>query len=77
MLGKIGTTELVVILAIVLIVFGVGKLPDIGGALGKAISDFRRAQREVGDTIEAAKEGIKEVKGEIEEVVKPEDSKTT
>ena len=76
-LNSIGPTELILVLAIVVIVFGVGKLPDIGGALGKAIGDFKRAQREVGDSVEAAKEGIKEIKGEIEEVVKSEDLKNT
>jgi sec-independent protein translocase protein TatA len=35
----------VAILIIVLILFGVGRLPSVGGALGTAISDFRRAVR--------------------------------
>jgi sec-independent protein translocase protein TatA len=34
-----------VILLIVLIVFGAGKLPQIGGALGKSIHEFRKASR--------------------------------
>lgn len=37
----IGMPELVVILVIVLIIFGAGKLPEIGGALGKGISNFK------------------------------------
>lgn len=40
---SIGPTELIIVLAIVLIIFGVGKLPDIGGALGKSIREFRQA----------------------------------
>jgi len=39
----LGTTELIVILAIVLIVFGVGKLPEIGGGMGKALKNFKKA----------------------------------
>jgi sec-independent protein translocase protein TatA len=42
----IGAPELVIVLVIVLIVFGVGRLPEIGGALGKSIREFRQASRE-------------------------------
>ena len=38
-----GMTELVLILVIALVVFGPGKLPDIGKALGKSIQEFRSA----------------------------------
>jgi sec-independent protein translocase protein TatA len=37
--------EIVLILMVVLIVFGVGKLPQVGGAIGKGIREFRKAQR--------------------------------
>ncbi len=40
---NLGPTELIIILVIVLIVFGVGRLPEIGGALGKSIREFRAA----------------------------------
>ena len=40
----IGWVEGVIILAVVLIVFGVGKLPQVGGALGKGIREFRRGK---------------------------------
>ncbi len=40
----IGPTELIIVLFIVLIIFGVGKLPEIGGAMGKAIREFRETQ---------------------------------
>lgn len=42
----IGMQEMLVILVIVLIVFGAGKLPEIGGGMGKAIRNFRQATRE-------------------------------
>lgn len=42
MLGGIGMPELLVVLVIVLIIFGAGKISEIGGALGKGISEFRR-----------------------------------
>ncbi len=42
----LGTTELVLILVLVLIVFGAGKLPEIGSALGKGIRSFRKATQD-------------------------------
>lgn len=39
----IGMPELVVILVIVLIVFGAGKLPEIGAGIGNAIKNFKKA----------------------------------
>jgi sec-independent protein translocase protein TatA len=42
----IGVPELIVILVIVLIVFGAGKLPEIGGAIGKSIKNFKKSVRE-------------------------------
>ena len=41
----LGTTELIIILVIVLVIFGAGKLPEVGGALGKGIRNFRRASK--------------------------------
>lgn len=42
----LGPFELLLILAIVVLVFGVGKMSDVGGALGKSIREFRRAAKE-------------------------------
>jgi len=42
-LQGIGLPELIVVLVIVLIIFGASRLRDIGGALGGAISEFRRS----------------------------------
>ena len=42
----IGVPELIVILIIVLIIFGAGKLPEIGGAIGKGIKNFKKSVRE-------------------------------
>jgi sec-independent protein translocase protein TatA len=44
-LGSIGLPELLIVLVIIIIIFGVGKLPEIGGALGKGIREFRAAQQ--------------------------------
>jgi len=41
----LGPPELLIILVIVIIVFGVGRLPEVGGALGKAIREFRQSSQ--------------------------------
>ena len=46
----LGVPELVLILIIGLVVFGPGRLPDIGKALGKSIKEFKSANNEPQDT---------------------------
>ncbi|HLE58939.1 MAG TPA: twin-arginine translocase TatA/TatE family subunit [Candidatus Limnocylindria bacterium] len=46
-MGPIGWPELIVLLFIVLILFGPGKLPDIGNAIGKGIREFRKASNDL------------------------------
>ncbi|HIQ05585.1 MAG TPA: twin-arginine translocase TatA/TatE family subunit [Anaerolineae bacterium] len=45
-MGSLGPTELIIILVIVIIIFGVGRLPEVGGALGRSIREFRKATQE-------------------------------
>ncbi len=54
-MGNIGLAELVVLLVVVLILFGPGKLPEVGKALGKAVGEFRRGIREGLDGRDASK----------------------
>jgi len=42
---------LVIVLAIVLIVYGPGKLPEVGGAIGRGIREFRKASNDLTDEI--------------------------
>ncbi len=42
---QFGVAELLILLVIVLIFFGVGKLPELGGAIGKSLTEFRRASQ--------------------------------
>ena len=42
----IGAQELLLILVVVMLIFGANKLPEIGGGLGKAIRNFKRASSE-------------------------------
>jgi sec-independent protein translocase protein TatA len=56
----IGMPELIIILVIILIIFGVGKLPEIGGGMGKAIRNFKdasnKAEAETPEELEDKKE---------------------
>lgn len=45
-MGKIGTTELLIVLAIVLVIFGPRALPKLGRSLGKTLGNFRRGMKE-------------------------------
>lgn len=51
MFGKIGTGELILILAIALIVVGPGKLPELGKSLGKSINEFKKFSNEIKEDI--------------------------
>ncbi len=47
LLPHLGPFELIIILVIIIIIFGVGRLPEVGGAIGKGIREFRKATSEV------------------------------
>jgi sec-independent protein translocase protein TatA len=58
----IGVQELVIILIIVLIIFGAGKLPEIGSALGKGIKNFKKSMNENNEIADQAAKKEKEEK---------------
>ena len=45
-IGPFGLPELAIIAFIVILVFGVGRLPEVGGAVGKSIREFRKATKD-------------------------------
>ena len=55
----IGLPEILIVLVIIVIIFGVGKLPEIGGALGKGIREFKKSSTEVDKVIQDVKDPIK------------------
>ncbi|MGH7180569.1 MAG: twin-arginine translocase TatA/TatE family subunit [Nitrospiraceae bacterium] len=59
MFGSLGFTELILILAIVLLIFGAGKLPQLGEGVGKAIKGFKKSVHEA-DAIEAEAQGTQQ-----------------
>ena len=66
----IGTTELILILAVVLIIFGVGKLPSIGAGLGEAIRNFKKASSESEIDVTPQKEKLESAPSKPEESAK-------
>jgi sec-independent protein translocase protein TatA len=62
--GMIGGWEVIVILAVVLILFGSKKLPELARGLGQGIREFKKATREVTDEIQTA--------GDVDAPVQPQ-----
>ena len=63
-MGGIGVPELAIVLVIIVIIFGVGKLPEIGGALGKGIREFKTESTTEEKEAEAAKEALEASKSQ-------------
>lgn len=61
----LGTQELLIILVLVMIIFGAGKLPQVGGALGKGLRNFKKGMND------AEEEDVEEAK--IEELSEKKD----
>ncbi|ABR47215.1 twin-arginine translocation protein, TatA/E family subunit [Alkaliphilus metalliredigens QYMF] len=52
MFGKLGMPELVVILVIALVIFGPAKLPEIGKAFGRGISEFKSHAKKISEDVD-------------------------
>ncbi|MEQ1847928.1 MAG: twin-arginine translocase TatA/TatE family subunit, partial [Nitrospira sp.] len=61
MFGTMGFSELILILVIVLIIFGAGRLPQIGEGVGKALKGFRK---EVTDVPQPASDQVQQETGQ-------------
>ena len=57
----IGTTEILLIAGVVLLLFGGKKLPELMRGMGRGISEFKNGAKEVTEPLEEAKSGIDEV----------------
>lgn len=71
---RMGPWEIALIVVIILIIFGVGKLPQVGGAIGKGIRSFRKAQS---GELDDEDEDEEEEDEEEEEEVKPKPRRKT
>ncbi len=59
---KLGVWELIIILVIVLVIFGAGRLPEIGGAIGRSIREFKKSASGSEDTSKSTKTTTQEEK---------------
>lgn len=53
-MGALGTTELIIILAVIILLFGARKLPELANSIGRSIQEFRKASQEGVDEEESA-----------------------
>jgi len=67
-MGMPSMPELLVILAIVVLLFGAKKIPDLAKGVGKGIKDFKKAVKD-DDAVAETKESVKEIKEEVKETV--------
>ena len=51
-MGNLGTTEILLIVLVIVIFFGARKIPELAQGLGKGIREFRKAAREVQEDID-------------------------
>ena len=65
MFPRLGLPELLIILVIVILVFGVGRLPEVGSALGKSIKEFRKANDELKETKDELKAEADKLKKDV------------
>jgi len=56
--GKIGLWEILLILAVALIIFGPAKLPELGRSIGNGLKEFRKATRELKESVTISESDI-------------------
>lgn len=61
-MGRIGPTELIVVLVIALVIFGPSKLPSIGKSIGVAINEFKTSMNKVTEDVTTTTEDQKDAK---------------
>jgi sec-independent protein translocase protein TatA len=69
-MGPVGVQEIVVIFLVALVLFGPKKLPELGKTIGKAITEFRRAQSELKATFETHMRELEKESQSIKEVTR-------
>ena len=71
---NIGPTELILILGVALVIFGPGKLPELGQTLGKTIREFKSAVNNIDEDI---KKDLVDLKNEVQDVKETVDMRGT
>jgi sec-independent protein translocase protein TatA len=62
---RVGPTELIIVLVIVMLIFGVGRLPEIGGALGKSLRSFKKSVTTDEEELSSVAKSVEDVVDEI------------
>ncbi len=76
-MGMPSMPELLIILAIVVLLFGAKKIPDLAKGVGKGIKDFKKAIKE-DEAVADVKDSVKEIKEEVKEtIVEAKEATTT
>jgi len=69
-MGPVGVPEMIVIFLVALVLFGPKKLPELGKTIGKAITEFRRAQSELKSTFESHMRELERENESVKEVTR-------
>jgi sec-independent protein translocase protein TatA len=69
-MGPVGVQEMIVIFLVALVLFGPKKLPELGKTIGKAITEFRRAQSELKATFEGHMRDLEKENESLKEVTR-------
>lgn len=75
-IGNLSTSELLIILAIVVLVFGVGKIPEIGRQMGQGIKNFKKEMNNINEDL-SIEDKTDEQNTMPREVVDSENTKTS
>jgi len=67
-MGPVGVPEMIVIFLVALVLFGPKKLPELGRTLGRAISEFRRAQSDLKATFDREMQNLERETGSLKEI---------
>ena len=60
MFGGVGPTELILILAVVMLLFGASKLPELARSMGSSVGEFKKAQKESEQNLKDFEKTLKE-----------------
>lgn len=69
-MGPVGVQEMIVIFLVALVLFGPKKLPELGKTIGKAITEFRRAQSELKSTFETHMRELEKENDSVKQLTK-------
>lgn len=70
--GLLQPTHLVLILVIALIAFGPSKLPELGGALGKSIREFKKSTEDIQEIKDSVRGTVESTKGAVTSAITPQ-----